>query len=201
MAERKGLSKRTRFEVFKRDGFTCQYCGRVPPIVMLNVDHIIPVAGGGDNDEGNLVTSCFDCNAGKSDIPLNVAPESLTDRASRIEEMEAQLAGYREIVQVRKHRIDRDVSTVARLIYGNDVETITRATYVSLKTLLSKLPMDEVEEAADIAAVRFPDSEYQRFKYFCGICWRKIKGPAEPEVPEREPDELDRMLAKGRRNS
>lgn len=43
---RKAISTRTRFEVFKRDGFKCLYCGRTPPSVLLHVDHIIPVCSG-----------------------------------------------------------------------------------------------------------------------------------------------------------
>ena len=43
MAKRKGISKKTRFDVFKRDSFTCQYCGKSAPDVVLQVDHINPV--------------------------------------------------------------------------------------------------------------------------------------------------------------
>ena len=69
--ERKSISKKLRFEVYKRDSFTCQYCGRKAPDVALNVDHVVPVSKGGTNDILNLITSCFDCNNGKRDIPLN----------------------------------------------------------------------------------------------------------------------------------
>lgn len=62
----KPLSKKLRFEVFKRDSFTCQYCGRRPADVVLEVDHINPRANGGDNDLLNLITACSDCNRGKS---------------------------------------------------------------------------------------------------------------------------------------
>ena len=68
---RKSLSNKIRFEVFKRDNFTCQYCGRKAPEIVLNVDHIEPVAKGGTNDIYNLVTSCFECNNGKRDKRLN----------------------------------------------------------------------------------------------------------------------------------
>lgn len=68
---RKNLSKRTRFEVFKRDAFTCQYCGAKAPDVVLHVDHIQPVSAGGTNDLLNLVTACQGCNAGKSDKKLD----------------------------------------------------------------------------------------------------------------------------------
>lgn len=71
MGKRKSLSKKTRFEVFKRDSFTCQYCGRKAPDVILEVDHINPVKEGGENDILNLVTSCFDCNRGKRDLKLS----------------------------------------------------------------------------------------------------------------------------------
>lgn len=71
-SKRQPLSKKIRFEVFKRDKFTCAYCGRKAPDVILEVDHIIPVAKGGDNNITNLITSCIDCNRGKRDIPLQV---------------------------------------------------------------------------------------------------------------------------------
>ena len=71
MAERKPISKRTRFEVFKRDGFKCNYCGRSAPDVILEVDHMNPIDNDGTNDLFNLTTSCFDCNRGKSKIKLS----------------------------------------------------------------------------------------------------------------------------------
>ena len=61
------ISKKTRFEIFKRDSFLCRYCGRgVGHEIILEIDHIIPVFEGGSNEAINLVTSCFDCNRGKS---------------------------------------------------------------------------------------------------------------------------------------
>jgi 5-methylcytosine-specific restriction endonuclease McrA len=45
--KRKAMTKRTRFEVFKRDKFACQYCGRKAPEVLLRVDHIEPHSKGG----------------------------------------------------------------------------------------------------------------------------------------------------------
>jgi hypothetical protein len=75
MAERKAISKKLRFEVFKRDNFTCQYCGRMAPDVVLEVDHINAVANGGTNDIMNLITSCFDCNRGKGKKKLTEKTE------------------------------------------------------------------------------------------------------------------------------
>ena len=72
MRMRKALSKRVRFQVFDRDGHTCHYCGATPPDTKLEIDHIVPVARGGNNCERNLVTACVDCNAGKSDTLASI---------------------------------------------------------------------------------------------------------------------------------
>lgn len=61
-------SYKLRFEVFKRDGFRCQYCGRSPKndeTVVLHLDHIHPKSKGGATTKDNLITSCLECNIGK----------------------------------------------------------------------------------------------------------------------------------------
>lgn len=59
------LTKSKRFDVFLRDNFTCKYCGKHPPQIKLEADHIKPASLGGSNDMTNLVTSCYECNRGK----------------------------------------------------------------------------------------------------------------------------------------
>lgn len=86
---RKPIGKKARFEIFKRDRFTCQYCGASAPDVILHVDHIDPVAKGGGNDILNLVTSCADCNSGKSDRRLDDHSELARQRA-QLEELSAR---------------------------------------------------------------------------------------------------------------
>lgn len=66
------ISKRLRFEVLRRDNHACRYCGRSAPEVRLTVDHVVPVALGGQDVPENLVAACSDCNAGKS----SAAPDS-----------------------------------------------------------------------------------------------------------------------------
>lgn len=56
---------RLRFEILKRDNFTCQYCGATAPKVALHVDHIISYSRGGKTISENLKTACFECNIGK----------------------------------------------------------------------------------------------------------------------------------------
>ena len=68
MSERRPLSRRRRFEVLERCGYRCVYCGRGHADgVVLQVDHDLPVARGGGDEDDNLVASCFDCNLGKRD--------------------------------------------------------------------------------------------------------------------------------------
>ena len=60
-----------RFDVFVRDNFRCQYCGKsVSDGAVLEADHIIPRSKGGLDEMGNLITACWDCNRGKSAKPL-----------------------------------------------------------------------------------------------------------------------------------
>lgn len=92
--KRQSISKTLRFEVFKRDKFTCQYCGRMAPDVVLEIDHITPVKEGGNNDILNLVTSCKDCNRGKGcrkisqRKELDIQQDQLKELAERREQLE-----------------------------------------------------------------------------------------------------------------
>jgi hypothetical protein len=60
---------KTRYEIFKRDGFRCQICGRNAKEdgVKLELGHKIARANGGTYDHDNLWTLCFDCNRGQGD--------------------------------------------------------------------------------------------------------------------------------------
>ncbi|AUC83665.1 hypothetical protein CW733_05625 [Lacinutrix sp. Bg11-31] len=67
----KGLYNRTvkprlRYEILKRDNWTCQSCGKgIKQGATLHIDHIIPVAKGGKTKRENLQTLCDKCNYGK----------------------------------------------------------------------------------------------------------------------------------------
>ncbi len=55
----------TRFNVFLRDRFTCQYCGEPGPTQQLTFDHIVPRSRGGRTTWENVVTACSSCNLRK----------------------------------------------------------------------------------------------------------------------------------------
>ena len=55
----------TRYNVFLRDRFTCQYCARVLPASALTFDHVQPRSLGGATCWSNVVAACMPCNTAK----------------------------------------------------------------------------------------------------------------------------------------
>lgn len=146
-------SPRTRFEVLKRDLFTCRYCGQSSPAVVLEVDHVIPVSAGGSDDPMNLVTSCWDCNRGKSAVPLSevMTGEDPHDRAILLLERERQLREYNEVLAVVRERVQADADALSdywrtltgKKIYGRDRTWLENA--------LSRHPLTVIYGAMDRA--------------------------------------------------
>jgi 5-methylcytosine-specific restriction endonuclease McrA len=63
----------TRFNVFLRDRFSCQYCGHPFPTHDLTFDHVIPKSRGGRTTWANVVTACAPCNLRKGNRLPRVA--------------------------------------------------------------------------------------------------------------------------------
>ncbi|MCK1213383.1 HNH endonuclease [Streptococcus uberis] len=64
------MTPKLREYIKKRDNFTCQLCGvstREHSLILLEIDHIIPISKGGLSNESNLQTLCWKCNRNKSD--------------------------------------------------------------------------------------------------------------------------------------
>lgn len=173
---RKPISKRVRFEVFKRDLFKCAYCGRTPPSVVLHVDHIVPVSKGGKNTQDNLITACFDCNLGKSNVPLSLIPESIADKALRLRELRDQMKALGKLTEEILAMTQKDTWQAIHCLYGDHVNEINKKTFASIQLFVEKLGMENVRKAAQIANSKKGHlSESKKFLYFCGICWRTIK--------------------------
>lgn len=175
------VSTRTRFEIFKRDGFTCQYCGNKPPAVILHADHILAVSLGGETVPENLITSCAKCNLGKSNVPLGRVVQPIKQRLQEEKERSEQVALYnqwlREIREERNTNFET-VSDALILATGSDPEKMVVANRwaASVKTLLKRLPAEVMVDAVDTANDKFSFKEQpvRAFRYFCGICWRTI---------------------------
>jgi hypothetical protein len=177
------IGKKLRFEVFKRDAFRCQYCGRTPPAVTLEVDHVHPESKGGCDDIDNLLTSCFDCNRGKRDGLLSSVPMQLSEKMAIQQDRAEQLEDYNKfLIKVRKQK-DKWCDAFGDKWYqlcgfaaGQYGFEEVRA--VSIRKFLDQLPPEEIMEAIVIAHDRKPATRHYdltTWKYFCGICWNKIK--------------------------
>ena len=70
--------KLTRREVFRRDNYTCQYCGRKVP--NLTIDHVMPRHLGGMHTWTNVITACSTCNHQKGGRRLEESHMSLLTR-------------------------------------------------------------------------------------------------------------------------
>jgi hypothetical protein len=173
---RKPIGKKLRFDIFKRDGFVCAYCGAAPPSVVLQVDHIHPVASGGKNNIDNLVTSCQPCNIGKGATDLSNIPQGLKEKAILVAEQEAQLKGYYEIMQEKEARQEKEMWAIADIIETNSAEDgMKRDWLASIKRFLSQLGFYETKDAAEIARAKFSWGGKKTFLYFCGICHRRMR--------------------------
>lgn len=67
---RRKISSSKRFRILQRDSFRCRLCGRQANEkegLELHIDHKLPLAKGGTDDEDNLWTLCNECNGAKSD--------------------------------------------------------------------------------------------------------------------------------------
>ena len=100
--------------MFKRDSFTCQYCGAKAPDVILQCDHIKPVVDGGTNDILNLVTACLDCNAGKGPRVLS-DQSTLTKQVDQLAELQARREQLEMMIEWRAELAKLDDTVVDRL--------------------------------------------------------------------------------------
>lgn len=145
---RKSTGKRLRFEIFKRDGFACQYCGAQPPDAVLVVDHITPVAAGGTNDPLNLITACEPCNQGKADKVLSEAiirPDADLMYLETQQEI-AEVNRYNEALQVREAALSRLVNSLQDLWCNESALDWSPAEKV-IRNLLKKYGPEIAEES------------------------------------------------------
>lgn len=181
MVERKAIPKKVRFEVFKRDKFTCQYCGRMAPDVVLEIDHIKPVAEGGENDMLNLITSCSDCNRGKGKVRLSDDAEikkqqtALRELAAKREQIEMMYEWKKELASQKKRTIEY-ISDLIEIASGYGLNEHGKS---EVARLLQQFPVPLIMEAVDISYTQYYDGSDETFeKAFSkigGICYNMQK--------------------------
>lgn len=171
---RKPVSKRLRYEVLRRDNHTCRYCGASAPDVQLTVDHVLPVALGGDNSPGNLVASCRDCNAGKtSSAPDAPMVEQVNEDAIRwARAMQTVLS--RRAADRENRRLNHDAFREMWDAWTFRGETFDLA--ADWRTTIDRhmdngLDMEDFDELIDVAMT---SKSRDPWKYFNGCCWRRL---------------------------
>ena len=187
-----------RFEVFKRDGFKCQYCGNSAPDVVLHVDHIKPVKDGGDNNITNLITSCADCNLGKGARLLS--DKSLVSKQRKqLQELSEKREQLKMMMEWREELLKLEDEKTQYL--KNKFETLTNRIVtdygvIELSKLLKKFPFEMLLDAIDASTSQYlvlkddcvseytSESASKAFLYIERICRCKQNDEKFPEAKD-----------------
>lgn len=174
MVERKPLSKKIRFEVFKRDSFTCQYCGSKAPDVILEIDHMKPVAKGGKNEIINLITSCFDCNRGKS--KNEISDDSVVEKQRKqIEELNLRRLQLEMMLQWRDGiaDIEKQKNKAAIDLFNSFFKTkaLNQNGEKIINGYVKKFGLQQTLDAIQVSADKYLKSEDD-----IEICLKKVGG-------------------------
>ena len=193
---KKSLTKKIRFEVFKRDSFKCQYCGAAAPDVMLEVDHIDPVSKGGANEMVNYITACRSCNAGKSNRNLSdnttlakqrAQLEELNERREQLEMMLEWRSGMKEIEGLQVEKAAALWSAVAAGWRLN--EQGKKGAAKMIKKYGLPAVMDAIEVSAD-AYIIIEDESGMADKDSVEKAWLKVAGVLAMKAMPHEEREL-----------
>lgn len=178
---RKPLTKTIRFEVFKRDKFTCQYCGKSAPDVVLEVDHIKPVSKGGTNEIINLVTACRECNRGKTDKELsdNAAVTRQKQQLDALQERREQLEMMLKWREELSREEELEIDSIESLFDTNTKWTLSETGRRNIKKLIKRFGFHEVYEATEISILRYYNGSERSwnnaFDKIGGICYNRRK--------------------------
>lgn len=188
-------SKKLRFEILKRDSFTCNWCGKSAPDALLHVDHIHPESKGGTDEPTNLITACVDCNLGKGartisdNSVVTKQKRTLDEINARRLQLEMMFEWRKELDQHKAKRLDdfcaywaslsgwnlnptgrKQMRTLLNNRRGISDESILEAMAVSIETYLDfddeGVPLQKTAELA--------------FKKIGGVLYTKQKEAEKP---------------------
>jgi hypothetical protein len=172
------ISRRLRFEILRRDGHRCFYCHDSES--KLTVDHVVPVALGGTDDPTNLVAACGACNGGKTSI----APDSALVAGVKEDAMRWQMAWTAAVAEACRDGVqrDKDIAKVKRnyvtAYKGRHGEApfLPDGWQASIGRWLDLgLPMAMIDQAISASVGRRKIAPEDRWSYFAGCCWGKLR--------------------------
>jgi len=166
-----------RFKVFERDRFTCQYCGKRVPDIILEADHLLPKSQGGKDTLDNLVTSCFECNRGKAARILINNPNIEYNAPSEAERKERreQLSSYIAWLKEEQENINQQI----RYIYKVWADNFSNPIYPnenSVRLFLKSIGLANILEAISITASK---NVLSALPYFYGVCHKMRRDSQE----------------------
>ncbi|MER6092418.1 HNH endonuclease [Streptomyces bluensis] len=176
------VTKRLRYEVLRRDGHACRYCGATAPDAKLTVDHVIPQALGGSDDPTNLVTACEPCNSGKTSMPADapivadVQDDALRWAAAMEKAAEMAHSKYEGRLDYRNTFREAWDDWKVGPESAQKIVQLDSNWETSLDNFYEAgLPDWELKEAVRAAMTNQKVTPANTFRYFAGICWTKIR--------------------------
>ena len=173
------VTKRLRFEVLRRDGYRCRYCGLTASESELTVDHVLPVALGGRCEADNLVAACKDCNAGKSSASPDASlVDQVSDDALR---WGRAITRSSELIAAQRAEDSQFIEEAdwqwTRWTDGNDQQMWRPADWqISFMRWASLgLSLDDFIDSIAIAMANDRLYREKVWRYVCGIMWRKAE--------------------------
>lgn len=150
--------------------------------MILEVDHLVPVAKGGQNEILNLVTSCRDCNRGKGarqlsdETAVERQRQQLEDAQDRREQMRMIVEWKHSLMELQNDMLE----AISDILLMHSGYTFNDNGEAILRRLLNMFSFDEVCEAAEIAFstyYRGTDSTWETaFNKIGGICYNRSVG-------------------------
>lgn len=181
------VTKRTRFEVFKRDEHRCRYCGATQEDARLTIDHVIPRSLGGTNEPTNLVTACSDCNAGKSSSnPDDETVQDVSRRAFLWKSAIEEAAERRRAERAPSARAIADVGELWTSRYRHQPADHWQS---SIRNFVSAgLTAEDLVEFMEVGLQRGTNADHA-WRYFCKIAWSEVttlQQEAEQIIADRD---------------
>ena len=188
--KRKAINKKLRFEIFERDKFICQYCGRTPDKdnVVLQVDHIVSVKNGGENEKENLITACWDCNIGKgakTTIKGKMTPEDIREELLKTQDRLEQVVAMNKATK-KISALSKKIKLEKTKWIDDELDGFNPALSESIaKKIVSKfnnISRDKIIEAIEITKKRDFEKIEDFVKYFSGVLRNISLSEEEQEI-------------------
>jgi len=173
------------------------YCGRKAPEVILEIDHIDPVANGGSNDILNLLSACKGCNAGKSDKQLTETA-ILDKQRAQLDELQERREQIDMMFKWQQGLASLEDDVIERLgkLWSDSVPgySLNQTGAQSMRRLAKKYQIDEIT-----AVIRTAATHYLRFESgkptqeSVEEAWSKVAGICRLNKLEQTSPDLKRL--------